>query len=130
MAYVLPVYATSDAMDPGLRTVPDLDGLVYPEMPWILYGGLGAPELWDVLRSEWATAGRGRLRLYAFGFDAYRLLRESKSAVRGIGVSGLTGKLLVAADGRVQRELEWAQVEGGRPQVASPVLLPVAPGGP
>ena len=130
MAYVLPVYATSDATDPGLRTVPDLDGLVYPEMPWILYGGLGAPELWDVLRSEWAAAGRGRLRLYAFGFDAYRLLRESKSAVRGIGVSGLTGKLLVASDGRVQRELEWAQVEGGRPQVASPVLLPVAPGGP
>jgi len=130
MAYELPLYATSDALEPGSRAVPDIDGLVYPEMPWILYGGLGAPELWDVLRSEWAAAGRGRLRLYAFGFDAYRLLREMNSAVRGIGVSGLTGKLLVAADGRVQRELEWAQVERGRPQVVGPVLLPAAPGEP
>ena len=75
MAYELPVYATSDAFEPSSRAAPDLDGLTFPEMPWILYGGLGAQQLWDVLQADRSAAVRGRLRLYAFGFDAYGLLR-------------------------------------------------------
>jgi outer membrane PBP1 activator LpoA protein len=130
MAYELPVYATSDALDPNARSVPDLEGVTFPEMPWILYGGIGAQELWDVLQAERSAAVRGRLRLYAFGFDAYGLLRSLNSAARGIPVTGLSGRLAIAPDGRVQREFEWARVEGGRPQPASTILLPALPGEP
>jgi outer membrane PBP1 activator LpoA protein len=126
MAYAMPMYATSDAWDAGPRVVPDLDGLVLPEMPWILYGGAGAPGLWELLQGDWAAAGRGRLRLYAFGFDAYQLVRGLNVAARGVAVDGLTGRLTIAADGRVQRETEWAEVQGGRLQPAgSPATLPV-----
>ena len=34
-----------------------MDGLVFPEMPWLLYGGQGAPELWDAMQE---TGRRGR----------------------------------------------------------------------
>jgi outer membrane PBP1 activator LpoA protein len=118
MAYEMPVYATSDAWDAGPRSVPDLEGMVLPEMPWILHGGQGAPALWEATQRDWAAASRGRLRLYAFGFDAYQLLRGLDVAARGVAVDGLTGRLTVAGDGRVQRETEWAQVRGGRLQPA------------
>lgn len=128
MAYDLPVYATSDAWDPAARSVPDLDGLTFPEMPWILHAGLGAPELWQVLHGDGSSGARSRLRLYAFGFDAYQLLRGLNIAARGVPVQGLTGRLVVAPDGRVSRELEWARVQGGRPGLAgaSQPLLPLA----
>jgi hypothetical protein len=130
MAYEVPVYATSDAWDAGPRAVPDLEGLLLPELPWILYAGDGAPALWDALQHDWASAGRGRLRLYAFGFDAYQLLRGLNLAARGVAVDGLTGRLTVANDGRVQRDTEWAQVRGGRLQPAGALAPPPSAGEP
>ena len=127
MTYTVPVYATSDAIEPGSRPVPDLDGMLFPEMPWVVGAGQGAPELWDLLQTEWSSAARGRLRLYAFGYDAYRLLRGLGTAVRGVGLNGLTGQLSITSDGRVERQLDWAQVERGRPQVAGPAPLPAVP---
>jgi outer membrane PBP1 activator LpoA protein len=118
MTYEVPIYATSDAWDPSVRTVADMDGLIFPEMPWILYGGQGAPDLWDALQQEWASQGRGRLRLYAFGFDAYSLATQLRGNATFIGVSGLTGTLTVGADGHVQRSLAFARVAAGKPQAA------------
>ncbi len=126
MVYTVPVYATSDVIEPGSRPVPDLDGVVFPEMPWVLGAGQGAPQLWDLLQTDWTAAARSHLRLYAFGYDAYRLLRGLGSAMRGGGLNGLTGRLTISNDGRVQRELDWAQVESGRPQIAGPAPLPAA----
>ena len=128
MAYEMPVYATSDAWDAGPRPVPDLEGLLLPEMPWILHGGDGAPALWEAMQRDWAAASRGRLRLYAFGFDAYQLLRGLNMAARGVAVNGLTGRLTVANDGHVLRDTEWAQVHSGRLQPAG-MLAPPAPAG-
>jgi outer membrane PBP1 activator LpoA protein len=118
MTYDLPIYATSDAWEPSVRAAADMDGLVYPEMPWILFGGQGAPELWNALQGDWAAAGRGRLRLYAFGHDAYRLAAQLHGGSAVIGLDGLTGTLDLDSDGKVRRSLQFARVEGGRPQAA------------
>jgi outer membrane PBP1 activator LpoA protein len=126
MAYEMPVYATSDAWDAGPRSVPDLEGLLLPEMPWILYGGDGAPALWEALQRDWAAASRGRLRLYAFGFDAYQLLRGLNVAARGVALNGLTGRLTVTNDGHVLRDTEWAQVQAGRLQPAGSLAPPTS----
>jgi outer membrane PBP1 activator LpoA protein len=126
MTYAVPVYSTSDAWEATARSAPDIEGLVFPEMPWLLYSGQGALELWDTLHTQWVQAGRGRLRLYAFGYDAYRLLRSLNAAVRGGGLVGLTGQLSVEADGRVRRELEWAQIQAGRPQPAGVLVQPAS----
>jgi outer membrane PBP1 activator LpoA protein len=119
MTYDLPLYSTSDAWDPSVRAASDMDGLVFPEMPWLLYGGQGAPELWDAVHADWASRSRGRLRLYAFGYDAFRLAQQLGGGGVAAGVDGLTGLLeLNRADGRIERGLQFARVEGGRPQPA------------
>ncbi|MFO1406465.1 MAG: penicillin-binding protein activator [Steroidobacteraceae bacterium] len=128
MTYSMPVYATSDAWDPAVRSVPDLDGLVYPEFPWVLEGGKGAPELWDVLAHDWAARARGRLRLFAFGHDAAALASAISGGRPGWAVDGLTGRLEIGAEGHVTRSLVWARIVDGRPQrVGAPV--PPADGG-
>jgi outer membrane PBP1 activator LpoA protein len=138
MTYDLPLYTTSDAWDPSVRAAADMDGMVFPEMPWLLYGGQGAPELWDAVNDEWSARARGRLRLYAFGYDAFRLAQQfgGPGAIVA-GVDGLTGLLqLNATDGRVQRDLQFARIEGGKPQVAgfsaapNPDVLPTNATGP
>jgi outer membrane PBP1 activator LpoA protein len=96
-----------------------MDGLVFPEMPWLLYGGQGAPELWDAMQEEWAGRARGRLRLFAFGYDAFRLARNLGSGSFVGGIDGLTGLLEVdRVDGQVKRALQFARIEGGRAQAA------------
>jgi outer membrane PBP1 activator LpoA protein len=136
MTYDLPVYATSDAWEPSVRSANDLDGMVFPEMPWLLQGGQGAPELWDALQAEWASRTRGRLRLFAFGYDALRLAQQLGGAGGAAGLQGLTGTLdLARGDGRVRRSLQFARIEGGRPQPALagapafPAELPANAGG-
>jgi uncharacterized protein len=120
MTYDLPLYATSDAWDPSVRAASDMDGMVFPEMPWLLNGGQGAPELWGVLQEDWAARSRGRLRLFAFGYDAFRLAQQlGSSGGTAASVDGLTGVLeLDRTDGRVQRNLPFARIESGKPQAA------------
>ena len=124
MTYDLPLYSTSDAWDPSVRAAADMDGLVFPEMPWLLYGGQGAPELWDAMQEDWAARSRGRLRLYAFGYDAFRLAQQlGSSGGVAAGVDGLTGMLeLDRTSGRVQRSLQFARIESGKPQAAGSTI--------
>jgi outer membrane PBP1 activator LpoA protein len=130
MTYDLPVYATSDAWEPSVRSAADLEGMIYPEMPWLLFGGQGAPELWDAVTHEWQPRARGKLRLYAFGYDAFRLAQQLGSGMSVAGVQGLTGTLDVSqGQSHVRRSLQFARIEGGRPQPAAPGYAPL-PGDP
>lgn len=130
MTYGMPVYATSDAWEPGGRAVSDLEGLVFPELPWLLYAGQGAPDLWSAVREGWQVRGRGRWRLYAFGFDAFRLAQQLGSGVGAAGLQGLTGTLeIMPGQGHVHRTLEFARIEGGRPvpAVSGSIMAEPAP---
>ena len=121
----IPEYATSDAFEPDPRANEDLDGLIFPDMPWML----GSP-LADAVRSAagqaWPAGGPARGRLFAFGFDAYRLaeaLRENR-APSSLDLSGLTGELTLDPDGHIHRQLIWAQLHSG--EISQ---LPNPPGG-
>ena len=121
----IPTYATSDAFEPDPRANQDLDGLMFPDMPWML----GSP-LAEAVRSAaseaWPAGGPARGRLFAFGFDAYRIaeaLRENRSP-SSLDLTGLTGELTLLPDGRIQRHLIWAQFHGG--EITE---LPSSPGG-
>ena len=131
MTYRLPVYSTSDAWVAGSHGGSDFEGMVFPEIPWVLYKGQGAPQLWDTVnQGPWSGNARGRLRLYAFGYDAYLHMNELRGNVRHIGLSGLTGGLEMTESGTVRRRLDFARIEGGQPQPAGspvPILLPSAP---
>jgi outer membrane PBP1 activator LpoA protein len=122
-ASALPVYATSDIYDPAGTSNVDLDGLIFPDMPWVLdpYGPAMAARA--TAEKVWPDRAGPRGRLHAFGYDAFRLVGELRR-LRGkmsTPLPGLTGRLAVDDQGRVHRELDWAQVVDGRP-----VLLPAA----
>ncbi|HEX2493847.1 MAG TPA: penicillin-binding protein activator [Steroidobacter sp.] len=113
----LPVYATSEIFEPDEQANDDLEGVLFPDMPWVISPDAVSTELRNALSKHWPARSRGRGRLYAFGFDAYRLVPLLKAGAFGRehAVPGMTGLLSVDKQGRVHRELDWARVSRGKP---------------
>jgi outer membrane PBP1 activator LpoA protein len=110
----IPTYATSDAFVPDPRANEDLEGLMFPDMPWMLGGEL-ADAVRSAARDAWPSGGPQRGRLFAFGFDAYRLAvaLRAPGVTNQISIDGLTGHLSLDAEYRVRRVLGWAQLHDG-----------------
>jgi uncharacterized protein len=109
----IPTYTLGDAYDPHPTANQEIDGVMFPDMPWMLGGaGLSAEVREDARAFDEPPARRGRL--FAFGFDAFRI---AISVQRGgpIIPQGLTGTLSMDAQGRVRRELEWVRIKSGAP---------------
>jgi outer membrane PBP1 activator LpoA protein len=113
----LPVYSTSDIFEPDTQANNDIDGVIFPDMPWVISPDAVSTELRTALSKHWPVRARGRGRLYAFGFDAYRLVPMLKAGKVGNAhaIPGMTGLLSVDDKGRVRRELDWARVSDGKP---------------
>lgn len=108
----LPIYSTSDMYEPSASANQDLDGLIFPDMPFMLAEDAAMQAERDDAQTLWSESTRRRSRLYAFGADAYRAINELKSpATFRDGVPGLTGRLGLDAAGRVRRQLDWAQIQ-------------------
>ena len=112
----LPVYATSDIFEPDAQANNDLEGIIFPDMPWVISPDAVSTQLRTALSRHWPVRARGRGRLYAFGFDAYRLVPLLKAGRfgRAHAIAGMTGLLSVDDQGRVHRELDWARVTDGK----------------
>jgi outer membrane PBP1 activator LpoA protein len=110
----IPTYATSDAFEPDLRANEDLEGLMFPDMPWMLGGDL-TEAVRAATREAWPNGGPQRGRLFAFGFDAFRLAQAMRrsGAAGSVSVEGLTGHLSFDSERRVRREIGWAQLHDG-----------------
>ena len=109
----VPTYATSDAFEPDPRNNQDLEGLMFPDMPWMLGGDL-ADAVRAALRDAYPNGGGPRRnRLFAFGFDAYRVASALRSNTSSVQLDGLTGRLTIDPDHRIHRELGWAQIHNG-----------------
>ncbi|HKE96903.1 MAG TPA: penicillin-binding protein activator [Povalibacter sp.] len=113
----LPVYATSDIFEPDTQANNDLDGVIFPDMPWVISPDAVSTDLRTALNRYWPVRARGRGRLYAFGFDAYRIIPLLKAGKFGSSnsIPGMTGLLSIDDHGRVRRELDWARVTDGKP---------------
>jgi outer membrane PBP1 activator LpoA protein len=114
----IPTYATSDSFEPSSSANQDLEGLLFPDMPWMLGSEL-ADAVHDAARTAWPTGGPNRNRLFAFGFDAYLLAAalQVQAGATQIDVQGLTGRLSLDPERRVRRELEWGAMHNGQARV-------------
>jgi len=118
----VPTYATADAFEPDSNANQDLDGLIFPDAPWLLGGAL-VESVREATSAAWPAGGPRRNILFAFGFDAARLsaalraLSTQNASATSLTVDGLTGRLTIAADGHVLRDLMWAQIRNGEPRV-------------
>jgi outer membrane PBP1 activator LpoA protein len=112
----LPVYATSDIFEPAGAANLDLDGVQFPAMPWILDDDGPYAAAREAAARALGNRQGGPGRLYAFGYDAYRIIMDL-NRLQGrelTALPGLTGRLGIDSDGRVRRELRWAQISEGR----------------
>ncbi len=112
----LPVYATSDIYEPAGAANLDLEGVLFPAMPWLLDGDGPHAAAREAATRVLGNRQGGPGRLYAFGYDAYRIAMDL-NRLQGRGpttLPGLTGRLGIDSDGRVRRELRWAQISDGR----------------
>ena len=91
----VPVYSTSDSFEPDPSANADLDGMFFSDMPWMVSADPVTGQIRDSVRAAWPARTARRDRLYAFGFDAYRLVPalRSKSLSQSNEISGVTGKL-------------------------------------
>ncbi len=116
----LPIYATSQIFDGVLDPAADqdLDSIYFGSMPWNL--GAQDRELREVLNRHWADLGAAHRQLFAFGMDAYRIMKALPQMSRDpeFALKGATGLLRRDANGRIKRTLTWAVFRSGIPRLA------------
>jgi outer membrane PBP1 activator LpoA protein len=113
----VPVYSTSDSFAPDPSANSDLDGMMFPAMPWMIASDPVTSQIRDAVRAAWPARSARLDPLYAFGFDAYRLVPalRSKTPAAASEISGVTGKLHLDDHNRIRRDLDWAQIRNGVP---------------
>lgn len=118
-AHDLPVYATSATYEPDKSANQDLNGLMFADIPWELAPDNTAVVLRQAIERYWPRRARSLVRLYALGFDAYRLipLLHNRSEPLRRPVQGATGVLTADPQGRLHRRLVWAQFRNGEPEL-------------
>jgi len=113
----IPVYAASDSFEPDPGANADLEGMIFPDMPWMVSNDPATNEIRDSVRAAWPSRTARRDRLYAFGVDAYRLLPvlRARTLSQTNEFSGVTGTLFLDSQNRIRRELMWVQMRNGIP---------------
>lgn len=116
----LPSYSLSNAYEPdSTASNQDIDGLMFPDMPWMISGDGSIDEIRNSIAQAWESRAAWRSRLFAFGYDACQLMVAMSVKGRSpmdAQVAGLTGTLHFDTDRRVQRDLIWVQVRNGEPR--------------
>jgi outer membrane PBP1 activator LpoA protein len=116
----IPTYSLSNAYEPdSTASNQDIDGLMYPDMPWMVSGDGSIDEIRSGIAQAWENRAAWRSRLFAFGYDACQLMLAMSArghAPIDAQVAGLTGTLHFDADRRVLRDLIWVQIHNGEPR--------------
>jgi outer membrane PBP1 activator LpoA protein len=110
----IPTYTLGDAYEPHPSANQEIDGVMFPDMPWMLGDAGLSGEVREAARQAFGDSAARRGRLFAFGYDAFRIATSLKRG-GGVNPQGLTGTLSIDAQGRVRRELEWARIKNGAP---------------
>ena len=109
----IPVYATSDIYEGTPQSEPDLNGIIFSNLPWFFQN---TPEKNSLLKNNEAPAKLQRL--YALGVDAFYLyprLQQLGAADRA-NFWGQTGVLSLNELGQFNRKQQWAKFRRGKVQ--------------
>ncbi|MFP4616050.1 MAG: penicillin-binding protein activator [Thiohalospira sp.] len=123
----LPVLATSHTHSPddSRSDRRDMDDIHFQQLPWFLEPRPEHQRAATAIEESYSGQQADMERLNALGYDAYSLVvgawRRSlllddplDRALANIRLEGATGQLAADADGRIQRQLQWAEYRHGR----------------
>ncbi|HUG72701.1 MAG TPA: penicillin-binding protein activator [Steroidobacteraceae bacterium] len=117
----IPTYMTSEGVDGDRSANRDLEGMRLVEMPWTLDTVGAAYDVRSASEGAWSARGSARdSRYFAFGYDAARLAAALRSGIVAWPLDGVTGRLNLTPDGRIERQLNWARMRDGMLQPANP----------
>lgn len=111
----IPTYATSAIYQPGTTDNTDLNGILFPDIPWLLEPTQNVADHRAALLRHWGAGAERRARFYAMGYDSYHLsaMLHNRSGRNSLDMNGMTGRLSADGDGVVHRALKWARIERG-----------------
>ncbi|MFT3897007.1 MAG: penicillin-binding protein activator [Thermomonas sp.] len=108
---MLPKVATSQIVSGTGKDAGDsaLDGIRYPTEAWVATGAPGLPPA-SMVAANLPTARGAAARLFAFGYDAWRVCAwlEYLATANGASLPGATGTLRIDGFGNVLRTPAWA----------------------
>ena len=110
----IPVLATSHIYGghEAAKFDKDLNSILFVDIPWILNPDKALKESFN----EYLPNAQSQFqRLHALGIDAFALMREYPALkhVASSSIDGSTGQLSINANGKVKRNLSWAQFKKG-----------------
>jgi uncharacterized protein len=122
----VPVYAISTIYPgtPGTALDRDLNGITFPDMPFVILKPSTLPQNLQAIRNNiqalWPKSFKRYIKLYALGIDAFDLINKlSKlSVLPQFGVYGATGRLYLTQNQHIYRRLMWATMERSVPKAA------------
>lgn len=124
----VPVYAISQVYRVGGPADDDFDGITFDDMPWTLESSGAVASTRATVAALWPNNFSANSRLYALGFDAWRLVPLLyKGHPFNMVIQGMTGLLSMSPDGRIHRRLDWATFNNGTPQLLPPLVAPSEP---
>ncbi len=117
----LPVYTTSHSYSgrPDPKHDQDLEGILFPDIPWLILNEGGQQLSRELIQETLAQKDAAYGRLYAMGIDSYRMLphlSRLRSSSRET-LDGKTGILSMGKDNQIHRQLVWAKMKKGIPEV-------------
>lgn len=115
----VPTYMTSRGFEPNPSANRDIEGVIFPDTPWMLQTAGPVAEQREQTRTIW-TDKPDKGRLFAFGFDAGQLVLALRNPQTRWPIQGATGRLAPDKDHHITRELDWAEMRGGQPQIVAP----------
>ena len=72
-------------------------------------------------RPSRSARGKRQSRYFAFGYDAATLALALRSGQNTWPLPGMTGRLALTPEGRVERSLDWARIKDGAPELFDPL---------
>lgn len=114
---VVPVFASSRSFSLNFsnNSLRDLRNLTFTEMPWML-----PSNQWQAISDEvntlWPEKNDTLRRLFALGFDAYKLtsVMNSLQTLPQLSMQGMTGKLSINNQGNVVRAMSLGHITENR----------------
>lgn len=114
-----PLYSLSSAWDPTADASgqKDLDGLHFCDLPWMLEP---AREEQTALYASFGRPASGYDRLYAFGADAWTLVRQWSALQDGEAISLRSGLVRADSTRHLRRTVSCAEVRNGTAATIQP----------
>lgn len=124
----IPTYGISEIHDLNAAGISsDLNRIVFPEVPWLIAPDRESLRAQQTIRARWPARSQPMARMFGMGVDSYRIVNSLVTDPFFTSVDGSTGTLRMDPQGRIHRDLPFAQIRSGSVMPLDDVQAPIMP---